>query len=234
LGLFTDSIQAVRSYLAAAEWRREPAIATLRELHQLASTQLQHVPFDAYVSRRNLNWLVGELTGGEERIARISDGPTVTASRMEIPTEVLYQLHQSLFPAERMFVAAGRRDGAATKLSAVFDVTGEWSGASVRADSERLARALIAMEQTGTFLAAWVHSHPGRGPGATRPSHIDLAQQADWIRDFGPNLVSAIFVQDRWLRFWGPAVENDRVRVDLVGYGAERQENHDYLYKLTH
>ena len=64
---------------------------------------------------------------------------------MTIPTSMLYQLHHSLFPAERMIVGAGRRVGRRISIPALFDVTGRAGAGGVLADPDRLGRALIAM-----------------------------------------------------------------------------------------
>jgi hypothetical protein len=82
-------------------------------------------------------------------------------------------------------------------------------------------------------LAAWVHSHPGTGAACTHPSHIDLRQQKDWIRDYTAELLSAIVVEDRWIRFWGPAVETGRIRLRLAGEGVTREDNDGHLYRLS-
>jgi hypothetical protein len=132
-----------------------------------------------------------------------------------------------------MAVVAGRRSGAVTTLGAGFDVTGEFSLASVRADPTRLARALISMDLSGTFLAVWVHSHPGKGPGCTNPSMIDLDQQRDWARDYSDDLLNAIFVEDGWFRFWGPAVESGRIQIRLEGPGVIKEESDEHLYRLA-
>lgn len=138
---------------------------------------------------------------------------------MVLPSAMMFQLRQDLFPAERMIVGAGRRTGKSISIEALFDVTGQASAAGVRAHPDRLAQALIAMSQTGTYFALWIHSHPGLGPDATRPSSIDLRQHADWLKNFSPNLVSAIMVADRFVRFWGTAFEAGDVAVAMAGDG---------------
>ena len=78
----------------------------------------------------------------------------------------------------------------------------------------------------------WIHSHPGGGPGMTHPSEIDVEQHADWLRDYSPDLVSAIMVRDRYIRFWGTAVECGRVAVELEGPGTELISASENVYRL--
>jgi hypothetical protein len=172
---------------------------------------------------------------GAESDLHNGDGMSATVRRLVIPTDLLYQARCSLFPAERMLVVAGRRDGQLTGLGAVFDVTGVANGGHVDADPERLARALIAMDCSGTHLAMWVHSHPGRGATATTPSSTDLNQHRDWIRDYSPFLVSAIVVADGWIRFWGSALREERIEFELIGRGIVKEEESPdgHLYRFT-
>lgn len=149
-----------------------------------------------------------------------------------IGSDLLYQAHSALFPAERMLAIAGRRSGTTVFLGAGFDVTGHSSAGYVRADPDRLARALISMDLSGTFLASWWHSHPGRGALATCPSLIDLNQQDDWLREFWSSLLGAILVEDGWLRLWGAALEEGRIEVQVVGPGVVEEDRHEHLYRL--
>lgn len=155
-----------------------------------------------------------------------------TSRKMVLPSSFLYELHYSLFPPERMIVAAGRRTGESVSIEAVFDVTGEASAGGVKAHPDRLARALIAMAETGTYFAFWVHSHPSTGPEFTRPSSIDIRQHADWLRDFSPNLVSAILVKDRYIRFWGTAVDTGKIAVEVEGPGVAIVSQAENIYRL--
>ncbi|MGI8640423.1 MAG: hypothetical protein ACR2MG_10830 [Pyrinomonadaceae bacterium] len=109
--------------------------------------------------------------------------PTISETsetpRMLISSTLLYQLHHSLFPAERMLVGAGRKNGQNIEIDGIFDVTGQATSGYVKADADRLARALIVMSETEKHFALWIHSHPGRGKGATHPSNTDTNQEAE-------------------------------------------------------
>jgi proteasome lid subunit RPN8/RPN11 len=210
----------------------------LREqLHRMASTVTQQLvaePWDHHAARETMTRTLNLLNEADAALAVIKQGqPATTATQIMVPSDVFYQAHHTLFPAERMLVVAGRRQGETTTLGAVFEVTGASSGDHVRADPERLGRALIAMDRSGTYLAAWFHSHPGTGPRATSPSAIDLDQHQDWIRDYTPNLLSGVFVADRWIRFWGTALRQSQIRVLVAGRGVAEEDRDGHLYRLV-
>lgn len=164
-------------------------------------------------------------TSGNDELAPI-------LSRLVIPATLLYQLHFSLFPAERMMVGAGRRNGQMTSIDAVFDVTGDASAGYVRANADRLGRAMMAMSETDTYFALWIHSHPGRGKEASHPSDIDRNQEIDWLQDYSADLVNAIMVQDRYIRFWGKALENGQIAVEIAGTGIKKVAENENIYRL--
>lgn len=163
-------------------------------------------------------------------VANHQEPPT---RRMILPADLLYQGYFSLFPAERMLVAAGRKHKETMILGAVFDVTGDGGVAHVQADPQKLGQALIAMERSGTHLAFWLHSHPGSGPEATRPSAVDRTQHQDWLRDYSPALLSGIMVADGWLRLWGTALERGTIAVDVMGSSITKEKRDDTLYRLA-
>ncbi len=152
---------------------------------------------------------------------------------MILSSALLFQIRQSLFPAERMIVGAARRTGAEIRIEALFDVTGEASSSGVRADADRLGQALIAMAESGTYFGLWIHSHPGTGRSATHESSIDKKQYADWLRDYSQDLVSAIVVRDRYIRFWGTAVETGNVQIEIGGNGVEVVSAEELVYRLA-
>ncbi len=154
------------------------------------------------------------------------------APRVLISSTLLYQLHHSLFPAERMLVGAGRRIGRDIEIDGIFDVTGSASGGHVKADPDRLGRALIVMSETERYFAVWIQSHPGKGKDMTYPSSTDLNQEAEWLKDFSPDLVNAIVVEDRFIRFWGKALDEVRVKVQIAGTGIRRVSENEHLYRL--
>ena len=153
--------------------------------------------------------------------------------KLVLSSAMLMQIGQSLFPPERMIVGAARQIGNEISVKALFDVTGSANSSRVVADPDRLGRALIAMAESDTYFGLWVHSHPGSGSLSTYPSPIDTTQHADWLRDYSPNLVSAIIVRDRYIRFWGTALEAGDVVIEIEGSGIEVVSAEESVYRLA-
>ncbi len=215
------------------ELELEAAQALVRRCSVEVAAELQAEPWEHYAQRGTLLRVLDLLQAADARIALAPPRPGGPAGRVVVPSDLLYQAHHALFPAERMLVANGRRRGRTINLGALFDVTGASSQGHVRADPQRLGRALIAMDLSDSYLAAWIHSHPGRGREATRPSSLDQEQYQDWIRDYTPHLVGAIFAADGWVRFWGTAVEAGRVEVQVAGDGVYVEDQDGTLCRLS-
>lgn len=175
--------------------------------------------------------LLALVEAAERRLPAI--GIDSVAVSVNIASDLLLSAHARLFPAERMLVASGRREGPNVLLSTLFDVTGQASSGHVRADPQALGRSLILMETAGSFLAGWIHSHPGAGPSAACPSSTDLNQYLDWHKHYSPHLLCAIIVRDGWVRFWGENVESGQVCVKVIGSGVESEKNDETLYRLA-
>ncbi len=154
-------------------------------------------------------------------------------TRVVIPTDLFSQMEKQLFPAERMLVVAGRNIDDRVLLGDVFDVTGDSSSGHVRAEPDMLARALIAMDESNTHLAAWIHSHPGDRPECTRPSSIDIQQYFNLLKHYSPDLIGGIFVMNRYLRLWGTAVENRHVQIEFLGEGIHKVDKNEQIYQLA-
>lgn len=163
--------------------------------------------------------------------ARTRPSPSSSVHEVIVPVDLLYQAHACLFPAERMVVVGGQ-GGHFTRLGALFDVTGDSQTTLVKNHPRRLAQALIVFQKAGSRMAAWGHSHPGLGPGATHPSHTDLNQHADWIRTYTPNLVSFIVVEDGFIRFFGTALDHKRIALTLTGSGITPENPHEHIYRI--
>ncbi|GEM_PF-1607315 len=205
----------------------------LCQLSKAVTESLNAEPWENIDARQALSRTLDNLLAAQEAISPVINPMTLAAKkrRIVICKELLQESYESLFPAERMLVAAGRHMGDSTRLTQIFDVTGDQSGGHVRANPDRLGRALIEMDRSDTFLAAWVHSHPGSTPGATHPSSIDLEQDQDWIRDY-PGLLNIIVVKDRWFRFWGTALESGLIEVELLGHGLITEKKNGCVYRL--
>lgn len=149
-----------------------------------------------------------------------------------VPADILHHAVDVLMPAERMGVSAGRLTAGRLMLTTMYDVTGIAGHVHVRADARKLACALTGFDRSGVELLAWIHSHPGSGAGATLPSPVDRQQYADWVRHYTDQLVGIIVVEDGFVRFWGDAVERNRVRIAIVGQGVRRVEGAQHVYRL--
>ena len=151
-----------------------------------------------------------------------------------IPTDLMVTAWRQLFPAERMIVFGGRTTRRGVRITSASDVTeAKPSAVHVYACPERMTRTLVDFEHTGAHLAIWMHSHPGEGPGSTYPSVTDLNQEKELRRHYSERLVNIIAVRDGWLRLWGPAVENDAVKVQWMGDGIESQPGDVHVYRVT-
>ena len=223
--------EAVSQSLKTSPVGAPASFPLLRKLSCEMTEALQEQPWSHYEARLGLTCIIRRLVIAESQLAACGLGYTSKIRRIIVPSDLLWLAHQSLFPAERMLVVAGRSSSQETVLGSAFDVTGASTTGHVRADDELLRRALIAMEVSGTHLAAWLHSHPGSGPEGTRPSSIDRRQHREWIRDYSPRLLSGIFVRDGYVRFWGTAFEGGQINVQISGSGV-RKEKADGIYRL--
>jgi len=201
-------------FCAKQEVKQKFSVITPLVLPEISS---QNGQLETEAERKLLPSAVGEVTG---------------TLKMVISSTLLYQLHHSLFPAERMLVAGGRKNGQTIEIDGVFDVTGKATSGYVKADATRLGRALIAMSETEKYFALWIHSHPGRGVGATHPSSTDFDQETEWLKNYSPNLVNAIMVEDGFVRFWGKAFKKKGIVVEIEGAGVRRVADAEGIYQL--
>lgn len=156
------------------------------------------------------------------------------ATRVVIPTDLMFAAWRQVFPAERMVVFGGRHTRVGVRITSVADVTeAKPSAVHVRADSVRMTNSLIDFERTGAHLAVWMHSHPGQGPACTHPSDIDVKQERDLRRHYSDRLVNIIVVRDGHLRVWGQAIDEVTVVVRWQGAGITRHSGEHNVYKLA-
>lgn len=236
LATFLPRIAEFRATLARS-LQDSPDFRSVRDhLHRLADeifSRLQTLSWEHHRARESLIRMLSLVNQADAQVARCLDEEKAEKREVIISSTILYQAFHTLFPPERLLVIAGRRQGKTVVLNAAFDVTGSNSSGHVRADPTYLARALIAMDLSGTHLAAWMHSHPGSGPEATQPSVIDRGQHQDWLRDYSPDLLGAIVVADGWIRFWGAALESGQVYLQIRGSGVLQEDKNGFLYRLA-
>jgi proteasome lid subunit RPN8/RPN11 len=132
-------------------------------------------------------------------------------------------------PDEHLVYATGPEDGkrlfALTRL-VTFELA-ERGIAHAAPDPASQIAALTELDRSEERLLATFHSHPGKGPGATTPSSVDLSTQAG-LEKMGYPTIGAIFCRDGFVRFFSV---NRRFRVVVSGAGIEQLEAH--LFHLT-
>jgi hypothetical protein len=128
---------------------------------------------------------------------------------------------------ERLCLATGIKVGARRTLERMVEVAlSDQSTTCAVADHHDLQQKLIAMDGWGHHLHGLLHSHPGQGRGATRPSGIDLATHAQHERGGYP-LVGGIFERSGFVRFFS----YDRpFTITVYGTGVEAYEEN--LFKI--
>ena len=196
--------------------------------------------YRSHVSRTRLGLsnILAPLMAAATELSSVSGPDASVVDTVVIPSAMLLQAKQALFPAERMQVISGRRVGRTVHLEAHIDVTGESANGHVDMDNLRLKDARLDIEKSGTFLAMCLYSHPGEGPAATIPSSTDVNQHKQWLSHHWPRSISAIMVKDGYLRLFGESVDRKLVTVVIEGSGIERirQEEADgtgTLYQVT-
>lgn len=242
LALDTTSqvLSSIRDVRDGGDFR---APSVLRELERLHGLILRTLPNLKIIHASDPAWLVlqsinRELALTEDALRALlpfQAPATEPSDGVFVPTELLFEAHRILLPPERMALISGRVMDGKTMLTAMFDVTplGLVNSGHVQGDPKTLAQTLIAMEQSGSYLAAWIHSHPCRGPHATTPSPTDRRQYADLVRHYTADLIGLIVVADRYVRVWGDAVESGRISVEFIGSGVEAVQEAQHVYRLA-
>lgn len=94
------------------------------------------------------------------------------------------------------------------------------STVSAAASARSVADALIPIIEQGSELHVVAHSHPGRGAGATYPSHIDI-NCASQLEKSGSPAIGCIVTRDGYIRFFSAST---RFEVKVVGAGFTQVE----------
>ena len=132
-------------------------------------------------------------------------------------------------PEEHLVYATGPEDGerlfALTRL-VTFDLQVK-SVANAAPEPGSQIRALARLDSSKERLLATLHSHPGRGAGATEPSCVDLATQ-EGLERLGYPTIGVIFSRSGHARFYGV---NRAFRIAVSGAGIEQLE--ERLFRLT-
>jgi hypothetical protein len=207
--LLDDRLQA-----AAAEVQASAVSASRKE----AERALAHTLMLAEL-RRDL----AELRGRGSRV-RV---PLYIVSSLFL-TESFHYLVKD--PAEDMHFVTGCELGPVRVLERLIDFDkSERTAVGVAGKPDSTHQALIGLEAKGHRLTAWMHSHPGTGPGATHPSSTDLGHQRRLEQGRYP-AIGAIFCRDGCVRFFSA---DTPFRVEVFGAGVRRLDERVYQLDLA-
>jgi len=121
--------------------------------------------------------------------------------------------HRHNFKEVFHYAAGIRLNPTAYAIARILQVEfSEQSAAGVRAEDTSNIEAFLKLERLGLPLAAHFHSHPGFGPEANHPSHIDRAFQERLERG-GAIAIGGIFSRDGYLRFFAGQGRSFRMKV---------------------
>jgi len=130
---------------------------------------------------------------------------------------------------EHLVYATGPEDGKrafAISQLVTFELA-EKSAVSAAPDPTSQLEALTELDRRGERLLAVLHSHPGRGAGATTPSSVDRSTQ-EGLEKMGYPTIGVIFSRDGFVRFFSV---NRKFRVAVSGTGIEPAGDH--IYRLS-
>jgi proteasome lid subunit RPN8/RPN11 len=129
---------------------------------------------------------------------------------------------------ERLVYATGPEDGtrlfALTRL-VMFELA-EVSVVGAAPEPASQLQALAELEENGERILATLHSHPGKGAGATTPSSTDLSTQ-EGLEKLGYPAIGVVFSRNGFIRFYSRDLP---FRVVVSGTGIEPVEEH--LFRL--
>jgi proteasome lid subunit RPN8/RPN11 len=103
------------------------------------------------------------------------------------------------------------------------------SPGGVRADGRSSLWALEQLDRWGLLLCGHMHSHPGRGPDATRPSWIDR-RFVEHLAAGSYVAIGAICSRDGFFRFYA----HDGLPFEVEVMGSQIREVHDHVFHLNY
>lgn len=101
------------------------------------------------------------------------------------------------------------------------------SKTGVTSDLKSTTEALIKLDKHDHLLIGYLHSHPGKGPGATTPSSIDDREQKKLERD-GYSAIGCIFSEDGFFRFYSLSLDFE---IHIYGKGVKEVGRKVYRFE---
>lgn len=211
--LEVDTLLAERLQVAVEEVRASALIPSRKD----AERALAHTLMLAELRR--------DLAEMRNRGRRGHTAPLYIVSSLFLAESFSYLVKD---PAEDMHFVTGCELGPVRVLERLvhFDKT-ERTAVGVVGNPDSTHQALIGLEAKGHRLTAWMHSHPGTGPGATHQSSTDLDHQRRLEQGRYP-AIGAIFSRDAYVRFFSAETP---FRVEVFGAGARRLD--EQIYQLN-
>jgi hypothetical protein len=197
------------------EHQLDTAAASLQEKARAAGENWAvEQAFEDVMELRRVRQAVGDLAQRETAKASV---PLYLASASFLKT-TFESLTET--PDEHLVYATGPEDGkqafALTRLI-TFGLA-EQTPVSAKPEPTSQRDALIELDRQGERLLAVLHSHPGHGESATKPSSVDQTTQ-EGLEKMGYPAIGAIFSRDGFVRFFSV---NRPFRVAVSGTGVER------------
>lgn len=142
----------------------------------------------------------------------------------------LYEVYRELIKSTNEAIAyvIGSRVGSIVTMerSVILPLDSSSRG-HANANPEFCRKLLVECERFGTVLAAYFHTHPGKGAANTQPSDIDLTTQAEKEAGGYPT-IGGIFSRDGYLRFF-----TDQMEFHVHVLGKEIEHEGRNLFRLT-
>jgi proteasome lid subunit RPN8/RPN11 len=210
-----DTLLAERLQLGAEEVRASALIPSRRE----AERALAHTLMLAELRR--------DLAEIRDRGSQGHRTPLYIVSSLFLLESFRYLVKD---PAEDMHFVTGCELGPVRVLERLVDFDkAERTAVRVAGKPASTHQALIGLEAKGHRLTAWMHSHPGMGAGATRPSSTDLDHQRRLEQGRYP-AIGAIFSRDACVRFFSAGTP---FRVEVFGAGVRRLDERVYQFDVA-
>jgi len=223
-----DEIAAKRPDQLIDGYLSENLSITLEELRQQAwrtdGTKMPEAIYDCLKRLRQLRSALAALTTHDEAADARCSVYLISAAFLREAFRALTKTTD-----EDLVFATGPEDG--TRLFALTRMVtfnlAQRSVAHAVPEHRSQVAALRQLDRNDERLLATLHSHPGGGAGAARPSSVDMSTQRDLEKNGYP-AIGVVFSRDGYVRFYSV----DRMfRVSVSGAGVKQVD--DCLFHLA-